>query len=159
MAEYTALAPLFTDIANAIRSKTGETGAITASSFPQEINNISNNGGLNTLVYAQQIDFSASNSITISPTGITAKKDVLLELVFQNGTSFDTDDNDQYITVNGAKIAGGYKSVTTTTSVITCQYLLRYLATTNSLDGYERWIYLGRNAHGSLEYTCNSNAF
>lgn len=41
MAEYTALAPLFTDIANAIRSKTGETGAITANSFPQEINNIS----------------------------------------------------------------------------------------------------------------------
>lgn len=37
MAEYTALAPLFTDIANAIRSKTGETGAITASSFPQTI--------------------------------------------------------------------------------------------------------------------------
>ena len=42
MAEYTALAPLFTDIANAIRSKTGETGAITANNFPQEINNISN---------------------------------------------------------------------------------------------------------------------
>ena len=34
MAEYTALAPLFTDIANAIRSKTGETGQITASLFP-----------------------------------------------------------------------------------------------------------------------------
>ena len=41
MAEYTALAPLFTDIANAIRSKTGETGQITANQFPQEINNIS----------------------------------------------------------------------------------------------------------------------
>lgn len=40
MAEYTALAPLFTDIANAIRSKTGETGAITASSFPTMINQI-----------------------------------------------------------------------------------------------------------------------
>lgn len=40
MAEYTALAPLFTDIANAIRSKTGETGAITASSFPEKIVNI-----------------------------------------------------------------------------------------------------------------------
>lgn len=40
MAEYTALAPLFTDIANAIRSKTGETGAITASLFPQKINSI-----------------------------------------------------------------------------------------------------------------------
>ena len=37
MAEYTALAPLFTDIANAIRSKTGETGAITASSFTEKI--------------------------------------------------------------------------------------------------------------------------
>lgn len=37
MAEYTALAPLFTDIANAIRSKTGETGAITANSFPDLI--------------------------------------------------------------------------------------------------------------------------
>ena len=37
MAEYTALAPLFTDIANAIRSKTGETGQITANSFPQTI--------------------------------------------------------------------------------------------------------------------------
>ena len=41
MAEYTALAPLFTDIANAIRSKTGETGAITANTFPEEIINIS----------------------------------------------------------------------------------------------------------------------
>ena len=40
MAEYTALAPLFTDIANAIRSKTGETGAITANSFPEKINQI-----------------------------------------------------------------------------------------------------------------------
>lgn len=40
MAEYTALAPLFTDIANAIRSKTGETGAITANSFPAKINEI-----------------------------------------------------------------------------------------------------------------------
>lgn len=40
MAEYTALAPLFTDIANAIRSKTGETGAITANSFPSSITNI-----------------------------------------------------------------------------------------------------------------------
>ena len=40
MAEYTALAPLFTDIANAIRSKTGETGAITASSFPQTITSL-----------------------------------------------------------------------------------------------------------------------
>ena len=40
MAEYTALAPLFTDIANAIRSKTGETGAITANSFPTMINQI-----------------------------------------------------------------------------------------------------------------------
>ena len=40
MAEYTALAPLFTDIANAIRSKTGETGAITANMFPSKINNI-----------------------------------------------------------------------------------------------------------------------
>ena len=39
MAEYTALAPLFTDIANAIRSKTGETGAITANSFPEKILN------------------------------------------------------------------------------------------------------------------------
>lgn len=37
MAEYTALAPLFTDIANAIRSKTGETGQITASNFPDNI--------------------------------------------------------------------------------------------------------------------------
>ena len=41
MAEYTALAPLFTDIANAIRSKTGETGAITANTFPEKINSIS----------------------------------------------------------------------------------------------------------------------
>lgn len=41
MAEYTALAPLFTDIANAIRSKTGETGAITANSFPDKINSVS----------------------------------------------------------------------------------------------------------------------
>ena len=40
MAEYTALAPLFTDIANAIRSKTGETGAITANTFPEKINSI-----------------------------------------------------------------------------------------------------------------------
>lgn len=40
MAEYTALAPLFTDIANAIRSKTGETGAITANSFPTMISQI-----------------------------------------------------------------------------------------------------------------------
>ena len=40
MAEYTALAPLFTDIANAIRSKTGETGQITANNFPQQIANI-----------------------------------------------------------------------------------------------------------------------
>ena len=40
MAEYTALAPLFTDIANAIRSKTGETGQITASLFPQKIDKI-----------------------------------------------------------------------------------------------------------------------
>lgn len=40
MAEYTALAPLFTDIANAIRSKTGETGQITANSFPTMINQI-----------------------------------------------------------------------------------------------------------------------
>ena len=52
MAEYTALAPLFTDIANAIRSKTGETGAITANSFPEKILNTnflnpvwSNSGG------------------------------------------------------------------------------------------------------------------
>lgn len=37
MAEYTALAPLFTDIANAIRSKTGETGQITANTFPENI--------------------------------------------------------------------------------------------------------------------------
>ena len=136
-----------------------EDGKESANNFPQEINNISKGGGLNVLVYTQQIDFSASNSIAISPTGITAKKDVLLELVFQNGTSFDTDNNDQYITVNGFKIAGGYKSVTTTTSVITCQYLLRYLATTNGFDGYEQWVYLGGNAHGSYEYTCNSNAF
>ena len=42
MAEYTALAPLFTDIANAIRSKTGETGAITANSFPDKILNFKN---------------------------------------------------------------------------------------------------------------------
>ena len=41
MAEYTALAPLFTDIANAIRSKTGETGQITANQFPDRIRNIS----------------------------------------------------------------------------------------------------------------------
>ena len=40
MAEYTALAPLFTDIANAIRSKTGETGAISANSFLSSITNI-----------------------------------------------------------------------------------------------------------------------
>lgn len=40
MAEYTALAPLFTDIANAIRSKTGETGAITANQFPNKISSI-----------------------------------------------------------------------------------------------------------------------
>lgn len=119
-----------------------------ASSFPQKINNISNNGIPNTLVYTQQINFSTSNSIIISPTGITAKKDVLLELVFQNGTSFDTDSNDQYITVNGAKIAGGYKCVTTTSSEITCEYLLRYIATTNGLDGYEEWVYLGMNAFG-----------
>lgn len=44
MAEYTALAPLFTDIANAIRSKTGETGQITANQFPQEINAIPTTG-------------------------------------------------------------------------------------------------------------------
>ena len=134
-------------------------GNVLANSFPQEINNISNSGGLNALVYTQQIDFSASNSITISPTGITAKKDVLLELVFQNGTSFDTDDNDQYITVNGAKIVGGYKSVTTTTSEITCQYLLRYLATTNNLNGYEQWVYLGMSAAGRYESYFNANQF
>lgn len=45
MAEYTALAPLFTDIANAIRSKTGETGAITANSFPDKIISISKSFG------------------------------------------------------------------------------------------------------------------
>ena len=42
MAEYPALAPLFTDIANAIRSKTGETGQITANSFPDKILNFKN---------------------------------------------------------------------------------------------------------------------
>ena len=52
MAEYTALAPLFTDIANAIRSKTGETGAITANNFPQEINNISSDEANKTLIYS-----------------------------------------------------------------------------------------------------------
>ena len=55
MAEYTALAPLFTDIANAIRSKTGETGAITASLFPNEINSIlamkTNDGEIKSLNY------------------------------------------------------------------------------------------------------------
>ena len=42
MAEYTALAPLFTDIANAIRSKTGETGQITANTFPEKILSLKN---------------------------------------------------------------------------------------------------------------------
>ena len=55
MAEYTALAPLFTDIANAIRSKTGETGAITANLFPDKINSISaiktNDGEIKSLNY------------------------------------------------------------------------------------------------------------
>lgn len=52
MAEYTALAPLFTDIANAIRSKTGETGAITANTFPEKINEI------------ESFDLSSFNKIT-----------------------------------------------------------------------------------------------
>ena len=45
MATYTALAPLFTDIANAIRSKTGETGTITANSFPSWVANLGRGSG------------------------------------------------------------------------------------------------------------------
>lgn len=119
----------------------------------------SKSGGINTLVYTEQIDFSTSNSAIISPTGIIAKKDILIELVFQNGTTFDTDSNDQYITINGAKIAGGYKLVKPLTSTVTCQYLLHYLATTNDLGGNEGWLYLGRNVSGSYEYGCKANAF
>ena len=59
MAEYTALAPLFTDIANAIRSKTGETGAITANSFPDKIAALSSKE----LIVAEK-DFTASSGTT-----------------------------------------------------------------------------------------------
>ena len=59
MAEYTALAPLFTDIANAIRSKTGETGQITANSFPEKIVALSSKE----LIVAEK-DFSASSGST-----------------------------------------------------------------------------------------------
>ena len=54
MAEYTALAPLFTDIANAIRSKTGETGAITANNFPEKII------GLNTGISGVAVEIATS---------------------------------------------------------------------------------------------------
>ena len=57
MAEYTALAPLFTDIANAIRSKTGETGAITANSFPEKIAALSSKE-----LIVEEKDFTASSS-------------------------------------------------------------------------------------------------
>ena len=68
MAEYTALAPLFTDIANAIRSKTGETGAITANSFPEKIlntnflNPVWSNGGGWEFYDSRQAPVTAQNS-------------------------------------------------------------------------------------------------
>ncbi len=40
MAEYTALRPLFSDIANAIREKDGSTGTIPAETFPDRIRGI-----------------------------------------------------------------------------------------------------------------------
>ena len=61
MAEYTALAPLFTDIANAIRSKTGETGAITANTFPQVISN-SLLGSVWSYSYLKNLDSSAGGN-------------------------------------------------------------------------------------------------
>ena len=60
MAEYTALAPLFTDIANAIRSKTGETGQITANNFPQLIMNL--NTGIDMGVFLQYEMYSSSTT-------------------------------------------------------------------------------------------------
>ena len=41
MATHTSLASLFSDIADAIRAKTGGSGQIVADDFPDEINNIS----------------------------------------------------------------------------------------------------------------------
>lgn len=80
MAEYTALAPLFTDIANAIRSKTGETGAITASSFPQEINNISS-GGLKLIATCTIVSgsYSYNNQTPINLSAWSGLKPLICE--------------------------------------------------------------------------------
>lgn len=80
MAEYTALAPLFTDIANAIRSKTGETGAITANNFPQEINAISI--GTNTS------DATATSAQILSGYTAYAKGNKLTRTLIQNKPTY-----------------------------------------------------------------------
>jgi len=48
MANHSSLTDLFTDIASAIRAKTGDSGAIVADAFPSAIAAIPSGGGGNT---------------------------------------------------------------------------------------------------------------
>lgn len=80
MAEYTALAPLFTDIANAIRSKTGETGQIPAANFPAAISQLGGAEFGHSAGTPSKNPSSSSTNNCLTITDLIGKKNVAIIL-------------------------------------------------------------------------------
>lgn len=68
MATYNTLTSLLTAIANAIRSKTGETGQINAQNFPSEIASISAGSTIKTQTVTQTISMTSYEQKTVTFT-------------------------------------------------------------------------------------------
>ena len=93
---HSTLTSLFTDIANAIRAKTGSSATIVADNFPTAIGNIMVGTGLayETGTYAPTSD-AAANTVTISFTNTHSSAPIYILLVDDatNQAGFDSTDS------------------------------------------------------------------
>ena len=79
--KHATLAALFTDIADAIREKTGDTASIVADDFPNVIRK-----RLDVKIYEECLTFSSPNSFTLKVADTTNHWNGILEYFASNGT-------------------------------------------------------------------------
>lgn len=91
MPTHTSLPSLFTDIADAIREKTGDSGQIAAENFPAAISEI-----VTGLVFAPLVTAERTGTLTVRATGLEAEPKFFV--LFASGTNLSISTNNQYRT-------------------------------------------------------------
>ena len=131
---HTTLTGLFTDTANAIRSKTGKTGTLVADNFPAAISNIEVKENLDSELSAQDSLIAQIN------TALAGKAGVVLPTLSNPAGAANVESGYQAIDGSGRLIAGtAVMGVSVKTPNVSCS---SYVVTATGIDKVPNTFYL-----------------